>query len=65
MKLFALMFLSSGLIIVAGCTTAKPIEFEEEPITPVQTINQEEPTFEPEIPITTDEEIVTQPDTSL
>ena len=45
--------------------TAQPIEFEQEPSAPIQTVEQEEPTLESEIPVTTDEEIVTQWDTSL
>lgn len=39
--------------------------FDQEPIAPVELIDEDEPTFEPEIPVTTDDEIVTQPDTSL
>ena len=51
--------------MVSWCTTVQPLQFEEEPVSPIQTIEQEEPTVESEIPLTTDEEIVTQPDTSL
>lgn len=40
--------------------TAQPIEFEEQPSAPVQTVEQEEPTLESEIPVNTDEVVVTQ-----
>lgn len=65
MKFFVMMLLLSGLFVISGCTTPAPIEFEEEVIAPIETVETEEPTFEPEIPVTTDEDIVTQPDTSL
>ena len=61
-SLFALSF---GILILAGCAKAEPIVFEEEVVAPVQTVETEEPTFDPEIPATLDDEIVTQPDTSL
>ena len=63
MKIY--MFMLLCLVMVSWCTTVQPLQFEEEPVAPIQTIEEEEPTVESEIPLTTDEEIVTQPDTSI
>lgn len=59
------MILGWWLVLLTGCSTPAPIEFEEEIPLIIENSEVEEPTVESEIPVTTDEEIVTQPDTSL
>lgn len=65
MKLLILVVLSGGFLFFTWCTTPAPIEFEEEMPLVIENPEVEEPTVESEIPETTDEEIVTQTDTSL
>lgn len=59
------MLLSSLIVVWCTSTPSSQIEYNEDSVPTIIQTEFEEPTVEPEIPTTTDEEIVTQTDTSL
>ncbi len=67
MRFLSIGLFIASLFVVAGCTNPQPIELNDQPSDIEQTITleEQEPTLKSEIPATTDDEIVSQPDAPL